>query len=77
MKANEPKPTKEQILLSHIGKAYNNKSVFHQRYLDAMQGWADIQNKELLEYTRRLEFMIENGLGWEDMIIDVTLPHEI
>jgi len=29
------------------------------------------------EKIKKLEFMIENGLGWEDMINDITLPNEI
>lgn len=30
----------ESILLKHIGKAYNCRSVFHQRYIDAMEEYA-------------------------------------
>ena len=33
--------------------------------------------EELKEKVRKLEFMIENGLGPEDMINDITMPHEI
>ena len=29
------------------------------------------------ERCKKLEFMIENGLGWEDMRNDITMPHEI
>jgi len=26
---------------------------------------------------KKLKFMIDNGLGWEDMRNDITMPHEI
>jgi len=26
---------------------------------------------------KKLEFMIENGLGWEDMRNDISIPHEL
>lgn len=35
--------TAEEILLKHIGKAFNNKSVYHQRYLDAMEEYAELK----------------------------------
>jgi cell fate regulator YaaT (PSP1 superfamily) len=31
----------------------------------------------LKEKCKKLEFMIENGLGWEDMRNDITMPNEI
>jgi len=31
----------------------------------------------LKEDKKKLEFMIENGLGWEDMKNDITMPHEL
>ena len=31
----------------------------------------------LQEEIKRLRFMIDNGLGWEDMKNDITMPHEI
>ena len=32
---------------------------------------------ELKEKIKKLEFMIENGLGWEDMRNDISMPHEL
>jgi hypothetical protein len=32
---------------------------------------------ELKEQVKKLEFMIENGLGWEDMKNDISMPHEL
>ena len=32
---------------------------------------------ELKEKVKKLEFMIENGLGWEDMKNDISMPHEL
>jgi hypothetical protein len=32
--------------------------------------------KQLEEKTKKYEFMIENGLGEEDMKNDITMPHE-
>jgi len=32
---------------------------------------------EMMEKVKKLEFMIENGLGWEDMINDITYPKEL
>jgi hypothetical protein len=32
---------------------------------------------EMKEKVKKLEFMIENGLGWEDMENDITMPHEL
>jgi hypothetical protein len=31
----------------------------------------------LKEQVKKLEFMIENGLGWEDMKNDISMPHEL
>lgn len=33
--------------------------------------------KERDEEIKKLKFMIDNGLGWDDMINDITMPHEI
>jgi hypothetical protein len=35
------------------------------------------QRDELRERCKRLEFMIEKGLGWDDMKNDITMPHEL
>jgi len=35
------------------------------------------QRDELLEKVKKLEFMIDKGLGWDDMKNDITMPHEI
>ena len=48
MKAEEVKLA-EDILLKNIGKAFNNKSVFHQRYLDAMHEYSERKIDELIE----------------------------
>jgi hypothetical protein len=32
---------------------------------------------ELKEKVKKLEFMIENGLGWEDMRNDISMTHEL
>ena len=32
---------------------------------------------ELKEKVKKLEFMIENGLGWEDLKNDISMPHEL
>jgi hypothetical protein len=32
---------------------------------------------ELKEKVKKLEFMIENGLGWEDMRNDISMPQEL
>ncbi len=31
----------------------------------------------LKEDKKKIEFMIENGLGWDDMQNDITMPHEL
>ncbi len=31
----------------------------------------------LKEQKKKLEFMIENGLGWKDVENDITMPHEL
>ena len=31
----------------------------------------------LKEEVKQLKFMIENGLGWEDMKNDISMPHEL
>ena len=31
----------------------------------------------LKEKNKKLEFMIENGLDWEDMKNDISMPHEL
>ena len=33
--------------------------------------------RAMTERCKKLEFMIENGLGWEDMRNDITMPHEL
>ena len=33
--------------------------------------------RAITERCKKLEFMIENGLGWEDMRNDITMPHEL
>ena len=35
------------------------------------------QQDELRERCKQLEFMIEKGLGWDDMKNDITMPHEL
>jgi len=35
------------------------------------------QRDELRERCKQLEFMIEKGLGWDDMKNDITMPHEL
>jgi len=32
---------------------------------------------EMKEKVKKLEFMIENGLGWEDIRNDISMPHEL
>ena len=34
-------------------------------------------NIDLKEKNKKLKFMIDNGLGWEDMKNDITYPHEL
>ena len=33
--------------------------------------------RAMIERCKKLEFMIENGLGWKDMENDITMPHEL
>ncbi len=35
------------------------------------------QRDELRERCKQLEFMIEKGLGWDDIKNDITMPHEL
>jgi hypothetical protein len=58
--------------------------VYTDSALKAMQLYADQQTsllaKQLAEKDKeieRLKFMIEHGLGWEDLQNDITMPHEI
>ena len=39
--------------------------------------WFEFENKMLKEEISRLKFMIENGLGWEDVKNDISPMHEI
>jgi len=33
--------------------------------------------RETTERCKKLEFMIDKGLGWKDMENDITMPHEL
>lgn len=35
------------------------------------------QRDELRERCKQLEFMIEKGLGWDDVKNDISMPHEL
>ena len=35
------------------------------------------QQDELRERCKQLEFMIEKGLGWDDVKNDISMPHEL
>jgi len=35
------------------------------------------QRDKLRERCKQLEFMIEKGLGWDDIKNDITMPHEL
>ena len=35
------------------------------------------QRDELRERCKKLEFMIEKGLGWDDVKNDISMPHEL
>jgi hypothetical protein len=45
-----------------------------QRIADKM---VEERLRAMTERCKKLEFMIENGLGWEDMRNDITMPHEL
>lgn len=42
-----------------------------------MNDTAEIEVKILEEHIKRLNFMINNGLGWNDMVSDISSMHEI
>jgi hypothetical protein len=42
-------------------------------YIEALEKHIE----ELKEKVKKLEFMIENSLGWEDMKNDISMPHEL
>lgn len=51
--------------------------ITYQIAISAMKIHASEQCQKRDEEIKRLKFMIDNGLGWEDMQNDITMPHEI
>jgi len=55
-------------LTALISEGYVEKS----KYDEAVR-----QRDELRERCKQLEFMIEKGLGWDDVKNDISMPHEL
>jgi len=56
---------------------YTDYSITVQNAWILMSEFAEKQINKLKEENKKLKFMIENGLGWEDMKNDITYPHEL
>ncbi len=59
------------LLGNRIAELYASSAV------EAAEKVAVEKERELREENRRLKFMIDNGLGWEDMKNDIELPKEL
>lgn len=60
----------------------DNSSTMHYYYdyedvEDEIEFWLRGQIEELKKQVKNLEFMVENGLGWEDMKNDISMPREL
>ena len=72
----KPEFTIEQIR-AFVAKNYNSVSA---RYVkSALQHYDEAvrQRDELRERCKQLEFMIEKGLGWDDVKNDISMSHEL
>lgn len=64
--------TAEEQCLSDLTALISEDYVEKAKYDEAVH-----QRDELRERCKQLEFMIEKGLGWDDMKNDITMPHEL
>lgn len=51
-----------------------HRSLHAQKIADKM---VSERLRETTERCKKLEFMIDKGLGWKDMENDITMPHEL
>ena len=78
------KELKKEVLYNQIQQAKQNEclsdltALISEDYVEkAKYDEAVHQRDELRERCKQLEFMIEKGLGWDDMKNDITMPHEL
>jgi hypothetical protein len=65
---DDNEPTFLSDLTALISEGYVEKA----KYDEAVR-----QRDELRERCKQLEFMIEKGLGWDDVKNDISMPHEL
>ena len=61
----------------HSGECYKQILSSLEEFASQERESQTLRIKELESENSKLKMMIENGLGWEDMINDITMPHEI
>ena len=68
------------VMKSRLVFEYNDSNL-HKAIRDKLTPLINQFKEEVCEdrneKIKKLEFMIENGLGWKDMKNDITYPHEI
>ena len=69
---NQMQQAKQNECLSDLTALISEDYVEKAKYDEAVH-----QRDELRERCKQLEFMIEKGLGWDDMKNDITMPHEL
>ena len=62
----------EPTFLSDLTALISEHYVEKAKYDEAVR-----QRDELRERCKQLEFMIEKGLGWDDVKNDISMPHEL
>lgn len=69
----------QKELFDNNGKRYKGVSLSNETAEAMLKIINDMEMeiKTLEEKNKKYKFMIENGLGFEDMINDITMPHEI
>ena len=70
-------PLLEILTRYAVKHAVSFSGVESNAIVEAMQEYAETYVKPYQEKIKKMEFMIDNGLGWKDMINDITMPHEI
>ena len=71
---NSPHDDEEatQEVLSDLTALISEHYVERAKYDEAVR-----QRDELRERCKRLETMIDLGLGWDDVMNDISMPHEL
>ena len=64
--------TAEEQCLSDLTALISEGYVEKHKYDELLR-----QRDELRERCKQLEFMIEKGLGWDDVKNDISMPHEL